>query len=48
VDRIDRITENLSGRHPDYWAYVAELDTVAEFIAGVVDRMRKQAGPRRE
>ncbi|MEV4126557.1 hypothetical protein [Nocardia sp. NPDC049707] len=48
VDRIDRITENLSGRHPDYWAYVAELDTVAEFVGGVVDRMRKQAGPRRE
>lgn len=48
VDRIDRITETLSGRHPDYWAYVAELDAVTEFIAGVVDRMRKQAGPRRE
>lgn len=46
--RIDRISETLSGRHPDYWAYVAELDAVAEFIAGVVDRMRKQAGPRRE
>jgi len=48
VDRIDRITENLSGRHPDYWAYVAELDAVADFVAGVVDRMRKHAGPRRE
>ncbi|MEV0249652.1 hypothetical protein AB0H76_23830 [Nocardia sp. NPDC050712] len=47
VDRIDRITETLSGRHPDYWAYVTELDAVSEFIAGVVDRMRKQAGPRR-
>lgn len=47
-DRIDRISETLSGRHPDYWAYVTELDTVTEFIAGVVDRMRKQAGPRRE
>ncbi|MBF6164622.1 hypothetical protein IU486_07515 [Streptomyces gardneri] len=46
--RIDRISETLSGRHPDYWAYVAELDAVTDFIAGVVDRMRKQAGPRRE
>ncbi|WP_083880955.1 hypothetical protein [Nocardia araoensis] len=46
--RIDRISETLSGRHPDYWAYVTELDAVTEFIAGVVDRMRKQAGPRRE
>ncbi|MFE7796614.1 hypothetical protein [Nocardia sp. NPDC057440] len=48
VDRIDRIAETLSGRHPDYWAYVTQLDSVTEFIAGVVDRMRKQAGPRRE
>ncbi|WP_433625720.1 hypothetical protein [Nocardia sp. CA-120079] len=48
ADRIDRITESLSGRHPDYWAYVTELDKAAEFVAGVVDRMRKQAGPRRE
>ncbi|MEU8895347.1 hypothetical protein [Nocardia sp. NPDC048505] len=47
ADRIDRITESLSGRHPDYWAYVTELDAVTEFIAGVVDRMRKQAGPSR-
>nr|WP_198428755.1 hypothetical protein [Nocardia bovistercoris] len=48
VDRIDRISEALTGRHPDYLAYVAELDTVTEFIAGVVDRMRKHAGQRRE
>ncbi|MFD0360525.1 hypothetical protein ACFQZZ_03570 [Nocardia sp. GCM10030253] len=47
VDRIDRIAETLSGRHPDYWAYVTELNSITEFIAGVVDRMRKQAGPRR-
>lgn len=48
AERIDRITGALSGRHPDYWAYVTELDAVADFIAGVVDRMRKQSGPRRE
>ncbi|MFE7743305.1 hypothetical protein [Nocardia sp. NPDC057455] len=46
--RIDRISETLSGRHPDYWAYVTELNVVTEFIAGVVERMRRQAGPRRE
>ncbi|WP_062966712.1 hypothetical protein [Nocardia gamkensis] len=46
--RIDRISETLSGRHPDYWAYVTELNAVTEFIAGVVERMRRQAGPRRE
>ena len=48
VDRIDRISETLSGRHPDYRAYVAELDAVTDFIAGVVDRMRKHVGQRRE
>ncbi|GGK53808.1 hypothetical protein GCM10011591_27030 [Nocardia camponoti] len=41
VERLDRIGSGLTGRHPDYWAYVTELETVAEFIAGVVDRMRK-------
>lgn len=41
AERLDRITSGLTGRHPDYWAYVTDLDTVAEFIAGVVDRMRK-------
>ncbi len=46
--RIDRIGETLSGRHPDYWAYVRELEAITEFIGGVVDRMRKQPGPRRE
>ncbi|MFI8971574.1 hypothetical protein ACIGO9_01725 [Nocardia asteroides] len=41
AERLDRIASGLTGRHPDYWAYVSELDTVAAFIAGVVDRMRK-------
>lgn len=40
-DRIDRATAGLTGRHPDYWAYVSELDASAAFIAGVVDRMRR-------
>ncbi|WP_306307257.1 hypothetical protein [Nocardia higoensis] len=44
AERIDRISATLSGRHPDYWAYVTELDAVTEFIAGVVERMRKQPG----
>lgn len=46
VDRIDRISGGLQGTHPDYWAYITELDTVSEFIAGVVQRMRGQAGKR--
>lgn len=44
VERLDRATGSLTGRHPDYWAYVNELDTIAEFIAGVVERMRRQPG----
>ncbi|HLS75958.1 MAG TPA: hypothetical protein VK083_04085 [Nocardia sp.] len=47
AERLDRISATLSGRHPDYWAYVTELDAVTEFIAGVVERMRKQPGPPR-
>lgn len=46
VDRIDRTTSMLSGRNPDYWAYATELEAVADFIAGVVERMRKQPRPR--
>lgn len=40
LSRIDRAVEALSGVHPDYWAYVQDLDAVSSFIAGVVDRMR--------
>ncbi|MFC8531182.1 hypothetical protein [Nocardia sp. NPDC057227] len=47
IDRIDRAAAALTGRHPNYWAYVTELDTIAEFITGVVDRMRKEPGHRR-
>lgn len=47
IDRIDRAAAAVTGRHPNYWAYVTELDTIAEFIAGVVDRMRKDTGSRR-
>ncbi|WP_327149070.1 hypothetical protein [Nocardia sp. NBC_01329] len=45
VDRLDRVAASLTGRHPDYWAYVNELDTITEFIAGIVERMRKQSPP---
>ncbi|GGL27095.1 hypothetical protein [Nocardia jinanensis] len=45
VERLDRVAASLTGRHPDYWAYVNELDTITEFIAGIVERMRKQSPP---
>lgn len=45
VERLDRVAASLTGRHPDYRAYVNELDTITEFIAGIVERMRKQSPP---
>lgn len=39
-DRLDRVSAGLVGRHPDYWAYVSELEAITVFIAGVVERMR--------
>jgi len=38
--RIDRAVDSLTGIHPDYWAYVRDLDAVTDFITGVVQRMR--------
>ncbi|MFZ2529844.1 MAG: hypothetical protein WAX14_19670 [Rhodococcus sp. (in: high G+C Gram-positive bacteria)] len=38
--RIDRAVDSLTGVHPDYWAFVCDLDAVTDFITGVVQRMR--------
>jgi hypothetical protein len=46
LERIDRIAGTLTGRHPDYWAYVAQLDAVSAFIAEVVQKMRGRTGQR--
>ena len=43
VERIDRASQQLVGRNPDYWGYVSGLDAVASFISGVVQRMRTQS-----
>ncbi|MFJ9368589.1 hypothetical protein ACIRRA_29760 [Nocardia sp. NPDC101769] len=40
AERLDRASAGLTGRHPDYWAYVSELDAISAFVAGVVERMR--------
>lgn len=40
AERLDRAAAGLTGRHPDYWAYVSELDAITAFVAGVVERMR--------
>ena len=46
LDRIDRAVDSLIGVHPDYWAYVRDLDAVSDFIATVVERMRGRANGR--
>ncbi|RJO76888.1 hypothetical protein D5S18_11760 [Nocardia panacis] len=46
--RVERSVQRLTGPHPDYLAYVTELDSVTGFVAGVVERMRKQTGQRRQ
>lgn len=43
VDRIERAADRLTGTHPDYWAYITELDAVSTFVAGIVQRMRGQS-----
>ncbi|MDF3308238.1 hypothetical protein [Rhodococcus sp. T2V] len=46
LERIDRIAGTLTGRHPDYWAYVTQLDAVSAFIAEVVQKMRGHTAQR--
>lgn len=43
--RIDRAAAELSGTHPDYWAYLQALHAVEAFVKNVVDRVRAQARP---
>lgn len=48
LERIDRVSGQLNGRNPDYWAYVSGLDAVSAFISGVVQRMRSQPSESRK
>ncbi|MGZ8179601.1 hypothetical protein ACXVUM_16855 [Williamsia sp. SKLECPSW1] len=41
--RVDLAVAGLTGRHPDYLAYVEELDSVAEFVADVVTKIKSGA-----
>ena len=43
--RIDRAAADLTGTHPDYWAYLQALQAVEAFVKNVVDRVRAQARP---
>ncbi|WP_206324029.1 hypothetical protein [Streptomyces sp. HNM0574] len=41
VARVDRAVDSLTGRHPDYWHLLTELDAVRETVQRTVDRIRQ-------
>lgn len=44
VVRVDRAVAGLTGRHPDYWHFLVELDAVKETVQGVVEQIRQERG----
>lgn len=42
VARVDRAVDGLTGRHPDYWHLLTELDAVKETVQRVVEQIREQ------
>ncbi|WP_345745431.1 hypothetical protein [Streptomyces sp. ODS28] len=44
VGRVDRAVESLTGRHPDYWHLLTELDAVRETVRQVVEQIREERG----
>ncbi|MET7638675.1 hypothetical protein [Streptomyces sp. NPDC005438] len=42
VERVDRAVAGLTGRHPDYWHFLQELDAVKETVGGVVEQIRQE------
>lgn len=42
VGRVERAVASLTGRHPDYWHLLTELDAVRETVQQVVDRIREE------
>ncbi|MBR7676009.1 hypothetical protein KDA82_23955 [Streptomyces daliensis] len=42
VERVDRAVASLTGRHPDYWHLLTELDAVKETVRIVVEQIREQ------
>ncbi len=42
VARVDRAVAGLTGRHPDWWRFVMELDAIRETVAQVVQDIREE------
>lgn len=47
VARVDRAVAGLTGRHPDYWHLLTELDAVKETVQRIVDRIREERAGQR-
>lgn len=46
VARLDRAVAALTGRHPDWWAFLTETEAVRRSVADVVGRIREERGGR--
>lgn len=42
VETLERVDRYLTGRHPDYWGFLTELESVKENAASVVQRIRDE------
>ncbi|MFV2171825.1 molecular chaperone DnaJ [Actinomadura sp. LOL_016] len=42
VERLERAPERLTGTHPDYWAYLRELESIKTAAGDVVTRIRSE------
>ncbi|WP_030145181.1 hypothetical protein [Spirillospora albida] len=42
VDRLEKAPGRLTGAHPDYWAYLRELDAIKTAAGDVVTRIRSE------
>ena len=42
VARLDRAVAGLTGRHPDWWHFLTELDAIRESVAQVVHGIRQE------
>ncbi|MGI5203065.1 molecular chaperone DnaJ [Spirillospora sp. CA-108201] len=42
VERLERAPRRLTGAHPDYWAYLQELDSIRTAAGDVVARIRSE------
>ncbi|MEV0661963.1 molecular chaperone DnaJ [Actinomadura luteofluorescens] len=47
VERLERAPQRLTGAHPDYWAYLQELESIRTAAGDVVARIRSERGQQR-